>query len=120
MLSPDLQFRLETNPTTRKRQIELFSPNDSYFTTYPISEQMYRLLQDICQCQPKWSDYATANNKEWLYELIYKGILYLTLEVPKSNRNQRLSDPPNMDMEGLKIKELQTKTTPTCMSSYLA
>jgi carbamoyltransferase len=118
MLSPDLQFRLETNPTTRKRQIELFSPNNSYFTTYPISEQMYRLLQDISQCQPKWVDYVTANNQEWLYELIYKGILYLTSEVPKLNRYQRLNDPPTM--EGLKIEELQTKTTPTCISSYLA
>ncbi|RCJ40174.1 carbamoyltransferase [Nostoc minutum NIES-26] len=116
-MSPDLRFRLETSPRTEERQIELFSPNNPYFTTYPINEQMYRLLQDINQCQPKWAAYATAINQDWLYELIYKGILYLTPEVPNVRRNRRLNDPP--PTEGLKIEELQTKTTPTCVSSYL-
>ncbi|MBD2438392.1 carbamoyltransferase C-terminal domain-containing protein [Nostoc sp. FACHB-110] len=117
VISGDLQFRLETNHRTGERQIELFSPNNPYFTTYPISEQMYRLLQDIIQCQPKWAFYATAINHGWLCELIYKGILYLTLETPNLNRNRRLSDPP--PAEGFKIEELETKTTPTCISSYL-
>ncbi|MBD2431680.1 MULTISPECIES: carbamoyltransferase C-terminal domain-containing protein [Fischerella] len=116
-LSPDLRFRLETNPRTGERQIELFSPNNPYFTTYPISEQMYRLLQDINKCQPKWAAYATAINQDWLHKLIYKGILYLTSETPNVNMNRRLNDPPST--EGLKIEELQTKTTPTCISSYL-
>ncbi|MDZ8056256.1 MAG: carbamoyltransferase C-terminal domain-containing protein [Aulosira sp. ZfuVER01] len=116
-MSPDLRFRLETSPTTGEREIELFSPNNPYFTTYPISEQMYRLLQDINRSQPKWVAYATALNQDWLYELIYKGILYLTLEAPTVNRNRRLNDPP--PTEGLKIEELETKTTPTCISSYL-
>ncbi|AKG20857.1 carbamoyltransferase C-terminal domain-containing protein [Calothrix sp. 336/3] len=117
VLSSDLQFRVESNPRTGERQIELFSPNNPYFTTYPISEQMYRLLQDINQCQPKWSTYATQLNQDWLSELIYKGILELTLEVPGLNLNRRISDPP--PAEGLKIEELETKTTPTCISSYL-
>ncbi len=116
-LSPDLRFRLETSPRTGEREIELFSPNNPYFTTYPISEQMYRLLQDINQCQPQWLAYATAINQDWLYELIHKGILYLTPEIPNVNRNRRLNDPA--PTEGLKIEELQTKTTPTCVSSYL-
>jgi carbamoyltransferase len=116
-LSPDLRFRLETNPTTGEREIELFSPNNPYFTTYPISEQMYRLLQDIIRSQPKWAAYATSLNQDWLSQLIYKGILYLTVEVPNINRNRRLNDPPAT--EGLKIEELETKTTPTCISSYL-
>ncbi len=116
-MSPDLRFRLETSPRTGEREIELFSPNNPYFTTYPISEQMYRLLQDIIRSQPKWAAYATSLNQDWLYELIYKGILYLTLEVPGVNRNRRLNDPP--PTEGLKIEELETKTTPTCISSYL-
>ncbi|OUL18906.1 carbamoyltransferase [Nostoc sp. RF31YmG] len=116
-MSPDLRFRLETSPTTGEREIELFSPNNPYFTTYPISEQMYRLLQDINRSQPKWATYATAINQDWLYELIYKGIVYLTVEAPSVNRNRRLNDPPAT--EGLKIEELETKTTPTCISSYL-
>ncbi|MBH8578435.1 methyltransferase [Nostocaceae cyanobacterium CENA369] len=117
VMSPDLRFRLETSPRTEERQIELFCLNNPYFTTYPINEQMYRLLQDINQCRPKWSAYATATNQDWLYELIYKGILYLTPEVPNVRSNRRLNEPPTT--EGLKIEELQTKTTPTCVSSYL-
>jgi carbamoyltransferase len=116
-LSPDLRFRLETSPRTGERQIELFAPHNPYFTTYPISEQMYRLLQDVNQCQPTWASYATATNQEWLRELIYKGILYLTVEAPNVNRNRRLNDPA--PIHGLTIEELQTKTTPTCVSSYL-
>lgn len=116
-LSPDLRFRLENSPRTGERHIELFSPNNPYFTTYPISEQMYRLLQDIYQSQPKWIAYATVINQDWLYELIHKGILYLTTAVPTVNRNRRLDDPA--PIEGLKIEELATKTTPTCVSSYL-
>ncbi|RUS97409.1 hypothetical protein DSM106972_085120 [Dulcicalothrix desertica PCC 7102] len=117
VMSPDLRFRLEISPTTGEREIELFSPNNPYFTTYQISEQMYRMLQDINHSQPKWQAYATAINQDWLYELIYKGILYLTLEAPAVNRNRRLKSPP--PTEGLKIEELETKTTPTCISSYL-
>jgi carbamoyltransferase len=117
LLSPDLRFRLESSPRSGERYIELFSLNNPYFTTYPISEQMYRLLQDINQCQPQWIAYATLINQDWLCELIYKGILYLTPEAPNMNRNRRLEDPA--PTEGLKIEELETKTTPTCVSSYL-
>ncbi|BAZ52569.1 putative nodulation protein [Nostoc sp. NIES-4103] len=116
-LSPDLRFRIETNPRTGECEIELFSPNNPYFTTYPINEQMYHLLQDINQRQPKWTAYATAINQDWLCELIYKGILYLTPELTNVKGDRRLNDASST--EELKIEELETKTTPTCVSSYL-
>ncbi|BAZ12518.1 RNA methyltransferase, TrmA family protein [Calothrix sp. NIES-4071] len=116
-MSPDLRFRLEISSTTGEREIELFSPNNPYFTTYQISEQMYRMLQDINHSQPKWETYATALNQNWLYELIYKGILYLSPQATTVKQNRRLKVPPST--EGLKIEELETKTTPTCISSYL-
>lgn len=116
-LAPEIRFRVETSVWNSDRKIELFAPDNPYFTTYPISEQMYRLLQDINQLQPKWSAYSNATNQEWLQDLIYKGILHLTSEPPNLNRNRRLEDPA--PSEGLSIAELQTKTTPTCISSYL-
>jgi carbamoyltransferase len=118
VLAPDLRFRLEMNPDHGDRAIQLFSPTNPYFTTYPISEPMYRLLRDIAQVKPQWAMYANAKNQSWLEDLIYKGILYLTPEVPATNnRNSRIDDPS--PGEGFSIGELQTKTTPTCVSSYL-
>lgn len=117
-LSPDLRFRLEMSPDHSEREVQLFSPTNSYFTTYPISEPMYRLLRDITQIKPQWAMYANAKNQSWLQDLIYKGILYLTPEVPSTNqRHSRIDDPS--PGEGFSISELQTKTTPTCVSSYL-
>ncbi|MGQ9871974.1 carbamoyltransferase C-terminal domain-containing protein [Leptodesmis sp.] len=74
-LSPDLRFCLEMNPDHGDRAIQLFSPTNPYFTTYPISEPMYRLLRDITQIRPQWAMYANAKNQSWLEDLIYKGIL---------------------------------------------
>ncbi|NDJ17204.1 methyltransferase [Myxacorys almedinensis A] len=116
-LAPDIRFRVETSPRSSDRKIELFALDNPYFTTYPISEQMYRLLQDINQLQPKWVAYSNATNQDSILDLIYKGILHLTSEPPNLSRNRRLDDPA--PTEGLSIAELQTKTTPTCISSYL-
>jgi len=116
-MSPDLRFSLEINPQTGEQEIELFSPSNPYFTTYPISEQMYRLLQDIYRFQPKWTAYATATNQNSLYKLIYKGIIRLSRQFPTPNSHQ-VSHNQDPTAE-LKIAELETKTTPTCISSYL-
>lgn len=117
LISPDLRFRIEMHPSKRDRQIELFSPENPYFTTYKISEQMYRLLQEINQLHPQWSTYANSNNRDCLKDLIYKGILSLSPCPPDSDRNRRLDDPA--PAQGLSIVELQTKTTPTCLSAYI-
>jgi carbamoyltransferase len=78
---------------------------------------MYRLLQEINQLHPQWSTYANSNNCNCLKDLIYKGILSLSLYPPKSDRNRRIDDPA--PTQGLSIVELQTKTTPTCLSAYI-
>lgn len=117
-IAPDLNFRLEMHPSKRDRTIELFSKDNPYFTTYSISEQMYRLLQDIHQLQPQWSAYANSGSQDCLKDLIYKGILCLTPNPPQVKRNRRLNDPA--PAQGLSIVELQTKTTPTCLSAYIS
>lgn len=116
-IAPDLKFRLEMHPSKRDRMIELFSEENPYFTTYSISEQMYRLLQDIHQLQPQWSAYANSGSQECLKDLIYKGVLQLMPNPPEVKRNRRLDDPA--PTQGLSIVELQTKTTPTCLSAYI-
>lgn len=116
-ISPDLRFRIEMHPSKRDRKIELFAPDNPYFTTYHISEHLYRLLQEIDQLHPQWSTYANSNHREGLVDLMHKGILVLSPCPPKRDRNRRFGDPvPTQD---LSIVELQTKTTPTCLSAYI-
>jgi carbamoyltransferase len=134
-LSSDIHFRVEIHPSQGTPQVELFSRDNPYFTTYPISEQVYALLQEIVQCQPQMATCATAKNQSCLYDLICKGIVCLTpegscgsrapltggskfgiVEYPAEHAPRQLDDPAAGDMS---IAELQTKTTPTCLSSYL-
>ncbi|MGG6268984.1 carbamoyltransferase C-terminal domain-containing protein [Leptolyngbya sp. AN03gr2] len=145
-LSSDLHFRFETDLCTGVTQIELFSPDNPYYTTYPINEMLYSLLNDIRQFQPKWSAYATPSNQACLNDLICKGILHLTPTIAKPDQtpsfspslrprttgvlepqpklpSQQAHDQPLQQADSpadlWKIRELETKTTPTCLSSYL-
>ncbi len=118
-LAPDLRFRVEEDLAGSDRKIELFSPTNPYFTTYQISEEIQHLLQTIHRVQPQWYTFVTPLNQMGIDDLIYKGILCLSPERPRSAPNQQSASSfyknPNMT-----ITELRTKTTPTCLSSYLS
>ncbi|MBN8564740.1 MAG: methyltransferase [Leptolyngbya sp. UWPOB_LEPTO1] len=156
-LSRDVRFRFETDPQTGATKIELFSPDNPYYTTYPINEMLYSLLHDIQQFQPKWSAYANSSNRSCLQDLIYKGIIHFTsrdaeynlasrltqtfissrlslqpsilgiLELESESPSQHADDQPlsqpkhpiSSPTDLWRIRELETKTTPTCLSSYL-
>jgi carbamoyltransferase len=133
-LHPDLRFRCEIDPHTGEQQVELFTVDNLYFTTYPIGQQLYLRLQEIFNTQPQSSDYINSANRDLIYDLVCKGILLLkftqgniidhpvmplnTSVIPRkigSSRSTELLEPNE-----LSIAELQTKTTPTCLSSYLS
>ncbi|MEO1127731.1 MAG: hypothetical protein AAFX95_27160, partial [Cyanobacteria bacterium J06639_16] len=101
------------------RKIELFVPDNPYFTTYQINEELYQLMQTVQRLQPQWQMLATPANRAYLSDLICKGLLRLSAERPRSIDRQKLeklfSDPPLSHG----IVELRTKTTPTCLSAYL-
>ena len=140
----DLQLRLHQDIIIRTEwhqgefQVELFAEKNPYFTTYPISEQLFTMLQDIIGMQPLWQNYVNLTNQSSIQELIFKGILelhpvslrqpptikklahlgfstsrILPTDSPMQHKEQASSEPL------LSISELQTKTTPTCLSSYL-
>ncbi|MEW6381604.1 MAG: carbamoyltransferase C-terminal domain-containing protein [bacterium] len=117
LLSHDLYFRVESNHRVASETIELFSPHNPYFTTYKVSDQVYRMLRDIDALQPRLGDFLTPANREWLYDFIYKGILYLSDERIKDRGSQQQK--AAVDSFGMWIQEQQTKTTPTCLSAYL-
>ena len=133
-LHQDISIRTEWHQG--QSQVELFSETNSYFTTYPISEQVFSMLQDILEMQP-YLERATINltNQYCIQELILKGILELypiSSSQPRTTQfTQGLSFSrsfPNsffcrtrraytFEKKSLTIGELQTKTTPTCLSS---
>jgi carbamoyltransferase len=133
-LHPDLRFRCEIDPHTGDQQVELFTPDNLYFTTYPIGQQLYLRLQEIFSVQPQCSGYINSVNRDLIYDLVCKGILLL--KSTQSNIVDRPLMPPNslviprsidssrstelVEHNELSIAELQTKTTPTCLSSYLS
>ncbi|MEA5462546.1 carbamoyltransferase C-terminal domain-containing protein [Leptothoe sp. PORK10 BA2] len=118
-LLPSLCFRIESGVSGIRRKHELFVPNDPYFTTYQISEDLYEILQTIQRLTPQWHRFMTPANRAQLVDLICKGLLQLSIQRPQSPDSQRLEKllPQSSDAEG--IVELRTKTTPTCLSAYL-
>jgi carbamoyltransferase len=132
-LHPDLRFRCEIDPQTGEQQVELYSPDNLYFSTYPIGHQVYLQLQEILHTQPQCGKYVTNINQKLIYDLVCKGILLLKStrvntancakmppnSLPISRALSTSMIPESSPPKELSISELQTKTTPTCLSSYL-
>ena len=125
-LTDGLRVRVEKDMNGGDRKIELFVPNNPYFTTYQINQGLYQLLQTIQQLQPQWQDFATPANQKHLKNLIGKGLLSLSLERSQSGGESGERSPQNNQQDAQTkatqrddIVELRTKTTPTCLSAYL-
>ncbi|MEO0988495.1 MAG: carbamoyltransferase C-terminal domain-containing protein [Cyanobacteria bacterium J06639_14] len=118
-LLPELCFRVEEGLEGTERKIELFVPDNPYFTTYQVSEAVYQLIQAIQRLQPQWQTLITPANQTYLMDLIGKGLVRLSPERPlvlKREKLEKLFHEPPLS-EG--IVEMWTKTTPTCLSAYL-
>mgnify|MGYP001800265198 FL=1 len=142
LLNPDLQFRIEETLSGDTKTVEVFSPENPYFTTYQINADIHRLLKEINYLRPQWRQIATPSNQDWIEELLHKGILMLksrpvevfskptadshqnALAMSNSASDQLASEFGNPSTNGVSsgsgIVELRTKTTPTCLSAYLA
>jgi carbamoyltransferase len=133
-LHPDLRFRCEIDSHTGEQQVELFTTDNLYFTTYPISQQLYLRLQEIFSIQPQCIDYINSVNRDLIYGLVCKGILLLKFTQTNIDNHPAMSlnssvisinagSSRSTELAGhdeLSIAELQTKTTPTSLSSYLS
>ncbi len=121
---PQLRFRVESSLLPTDRRIEVFVPDDPYFTTYQISEELYELLQMLQRRPRVWQNFVTPGNQRQLINLICKGLIQLSLQQPPSPERQTLekmfSVSSDAEDEPQDIVELRTKTTPTCLSAYLS
>jgi carbamoyltransferase len=131
-LRPGLRFRIELDVEGGDMQVELYVPNNPYFTTYVVNEAVYQELQFIDRYRPGLEVFVDDTQRTLIVDLVLKGVVELTepglQKVNASGREggafpelrPRPAGQPDGKEPPLGIQELETKTTPTCLSSYLA
>jgi len=109
-----MRFRHQMDLDGSNEVFELYVPDNPYFTTYQVDAEIFNGLNSIGKSRPQFSQFVNAANKDWVYDLILKGLLRLDVfekeDIKSVERRGSLS----------KIVESESKTTPTCVSSYLA
>ncbi|WP_028583701.1 carbamoyltransferase C-terminal domain-containing protein [Desulfogranum mediterraneum] len=132
-LRPGLRFRVEFDPAGGGQQVELYVPDNPYFTTYLVNEAVYQELQYINHYQPCLEVFTDKVQRSRISELVLKGVLELAEPglrrgnvsgggrgiFPGPGLGPRVFAQPDGEQPPLDIRELETKTTPTCLSSYL-
>lgn len=132
-LRPGLRFRIEFDPSGGEQQVELFVPDNPYFTTYVVNDAVYQELLFINRYQPPLEILADETRHDRIVDLILKGVLELAESSDQGGKPsrsvggpciERMHSSPIEDADDrhgpTEIRELETKTTPTCLSSYLA
>lgn len=102
------------------RSVEVFVPDNPYYTTYVINENIHRELETLAHARQQWKFFVDENNRALILDLIYKGILMLSKE--KGHQEpipDRRKWPSRQDGQQDFVREIETETTPTCLSSYL-
>jgi len=113
-ISPYIKVRRESGFNYSLPNYKLFAEDNPFYTEYVISKEIYTTLLNISNSEKFYRDYK---HYPYINDLIHKGIIVLTL-----NRNfikkKTKRTLPNMK-EHQEIVEMETKTTPTCLTSYL-
>ena len=92
---------------------KLFAEKNPYFTEYIISKQIYEALINISKNQVYYKDFKDV---PFINDLIKKGILILN----RYNQSVEVGcDKKKYSNNQDGILEMETKTTPTCLTSYL-
>ncbi|MFP6668343.1 MAG: carbamoyltransferase C-terminal domain-containing protein [Pirellulales bacterium] len=114
--NPSIRLNTETDISGEQRSVELRVPGNPYFTRYDCTLGIVRLLQEVQEQRPRLGDILTEANRDILRDLILKGILNLT----KYSRIGETPEATNDSPGDMAVREYETKTTPTCLSSYLS
>ena len=110
---PGLTF-IETRDITQDvTKVDITVPNDAFFTTYSINPDIAASLRALNATRPKLEARWNDQDAPWLNDLLDKNILLLLEEDGAKARGESA-------INGiLLVEEQPTKTTPTCLSSYL-
>ncbi|BBB90885.1 MAG TPA: carbamoyltransferase C-terminal domain-containing protein [Methylomusa anaerophila] len=124
-LSDDINIKIDYSFNSNNKKFFLYSKNQ-FYSEYLIDEDVYKVLEMIVEEEPVL---AALAYKDCVIDLIYKGIIKVKLQ----KRQQKYIDfykskeiaatlsncaNPEKD-ESIQIIEFQTKTTPTCLTSYI-
>jgi carbamoyltransferase len=113
-LHPDLRMVTKERPDGEERSCELHLGDNSFFTTYAVSTAIADELRHIYVTEPTLTDRLSSLDADWVENLHRKGVLRLTTARHSVNARQEAAE---KNANG--IEEHATKTTPTCLSSYL-
>ena len=91
-----------------------FAENNPFFTEYQISKEIYTTLLTISN---KQKDYKDLMHYPFINDLIQKGILRVKYK-NLNNSEDTIKTKVNKVVKDT-IVEMETKTTPTCLTSYL-
>ena len=110
-LHPEARMQHEHNSCGLESTYCLSVPDRDFFTSYNLSERIYNELLHMSNTKPKLSD-LQSDSSGWLCQLHRLGLIKLVSNIPER------SDQSKTDSKW-EISQHATKTTPTCLSSYL-
>tara|TARA_B100000959_G_scaffold276679_2_gene331821 strand:- start:25404 stop:29183 length:3780 start_codon:yes stop_codon:yes gene_type:complete len=116
-LHPAVRLRSEHGSGNASPRCEVDVADNDFFTTYVIGETIHQELRRIDVDQPLLGSRLTPADSEWIEDLHRKGIVRLVRYPRQSGGN---SNPSRPTTDHFQIEEMATKTTPTCLSSYLS
>lgn len=111
-LHPDLRIAETRALDGSIERVELSVPGNPFYTTYTVPPLLADALRNIHATRPSLKDRWNEKDATWLNHLLEKAVL---LAVAEGDVQQVPS--PAVEVEA--IFESPTKTTPTCLSSYL-
>ena len=82
-----------------------------FFTDYQLRPDMVAEMRNMARLDIPMSQYVGTQYVEWVDALLRIGLLTLTERKPEVQGDKRMRDSV--------IRQRATKTTPTCLSSYL-
>ena len=115
-LHPSVRLRSEYGSGNQSPSWEVDVADNDFFTTYVIGETIYQELRRIDADQPLLGSRLIPADGEWIEDLHRKGIIRLA-RYPRQSGEKDASSLRSADQ--FQIEEMATKTTPTCLSSYL-
>ena len=113
-LHPDLRFEVEQQIDGTPLSCTVRFPGNQFFTEYSITNEMREELLKIYQTEPPRSQRSRSSDT-WVEELHRLGIIRLNTR----RRSYARKIDPSAGEDKVRIEQRETKTTPTCLSSYL-
>nr|VFK65226.1 MAG: carbamoyltransferase [Candidatus Kentron sp. UNK]VFK71423.1 MAG: carbamoyltransferase [Candidatus Kentron sp. UNK] len=133
MVSPHVRVRAEMTPGKPRLSVEIHADDNPFYSRYKVDNAILRILHVITTQATRLADLGDENERGHVLDLVHKGILHLCEQPPEPLRGPWLS----LDSWGTQeddlgasrsrsdkvspiiIEELESKTTPTCLSSYM-